>query len=178
MARQPRVAPAWQNLAGLLTNRRIALDPKYRNRRVFCDERHLDYRVISDIEGARRANFSTHMLTAIEVGYELADGAIKEALANPDLTELPTNARLTDPRTNPAPADVPLPAYVAFSKLEPWVQDIWRSPHLTTQEKELSILFIRLLRGDLNDDEGLLKIYYTLGKIFERQQEQGASGTT
>lgn len=165
MARQPRVGPAWQNLAGLLVNRRIQLDPRYRNRRAFCDDKRLDYRVVSDIEGARRDNFSAPMLTAIEVAYELAAGAIQQALRDPTLPELP-------PRDRPQPhirQEVAVPADVSLSDLKPWEQHIWLAPGLTTPEKEVAILLIRLRRGVLNDDEGLLRLYHALGKVVEHR---------
>ncbi len=159
MARQPRVDPAWQNLAGLLVNRRIALDPRYRNRRIFCDEKRLEYRVISDIEGARRDNFSGPMLTAIEVAYDIADGAIKHALTDPALKELPVRVR--------SASDVP--ADVSLADLEPWEQSIWVNRHLTEEEKQAAILLIRLHRGTLQDDtEALLHLSSAVNEVVRR----------
>lgn len=170
MARQPRVDPAWQNLAGLLVNRRVRLDPRYRNRRVFCAEKQLEYRVISDIEGARRDNFSGPMLTAIEVAYEIADGAIQQALASPDLTELPPrgDSHVAGAGHSEAPP-APVPTHVSLPDLEPWERHIWLAPDLTNAEKQVAILLIRLRRGTLDDDEGLLRLYHALGKVVEHR---------
>lgn len=166
MARQPRVGPAWENLARLLVNRRVQLDPRYRNRRVFCDEKQLDYRVISDIEGARRTNFSAPMLTAIEVAYDLADGAVQQALADPDLSELPPRQQPADDEHARPPANVP--AHIKLADLEPWERGIWLLPHLTDREKKSMILVVRLRRGTV-DDEGLLHLFHALGEIVERR---------
>ena len=99
MARQPRVSPAWQNLANLLIQRRVQLNPSYRTRRVFCEEKKIDYRVISDIESARRDNFSGPMIAAIEIAYDIAEGSIEMALKDPNLKELPPR---TDARSSAA----------------------------------------------------------------------------
>jgi hypothetical protein len=167
MTRQPRVGPAWENLARLLVNRRVQLAPRYRNRRVFCEDKQLDYRVVSDIEGARRANFSAPMLTAIEVAYDLADGAIQQALTDPDITELPIRAQPPAADNHPRPT-AKVPAHVSLDDLEPWEQGIWLIPDLSDTEKESTILLVRLRRGTI-DDEGLLRLYYALGKIVERR---------
>lgn len=90
-----RPDPAWQRLADLLVMRRVELDPRYRNRRTFCEEKQLDYRVISDIESARRTNFSQPMLTAIEVAYGWASGSIQRVLDGGDPTPV-MSSRNTD----------------------------------------------------------------------------------
>ncbi|MGI5414297.1 hypothetical protein [Actinomadura luteofluorescens] len=150
--------PAWQNLAGLLKTRRVQLDVRYKNRRAFCDAKNLDYRVVSDIEGARRDNFSGPMLTALEVAYEIADGGIEQALADPDLKELP--GRDTHP--------LRVPSDVSLRDLEPWERSIWLNPHLTDKEKEGAILLIRLQRGILKDDtEGLLRLSRALNQVVD-----------
>lgn len=184
MARQPREDPAWQNLARLLTSRRVALDPRYRNRRVFCAEKNLDYRVISDIEGARRDNFSAPMVTAIEVAYEIADGGIRSALADPGLTELPIRSA----PASPVPAmgtvrelAVSVPDWVSLGDLEPWEQHLWRTPHLSEDERASAIRIVRLLRGTLTDDtKDLLALSSTLNRIITRhlqnEQNPGQAG--
>ncbi|MGV2384858.1 MAG UNVERIFIED_CONTAM: hypothetical protein LOD86_06255 [Thermobifida fusca] len=163
MTRQP-IDPAWQRLADLLVKRRVSLDPKYKSRRAFCEAKDIDYRVISDLEKARRDNFSPPMITAIEVAYEIADGAIQQALADPAITELPPRRRtvVVDPLTEP-----PLP------DLEPWERHIWANPHLSDSDKEIAILIIRLKRGDLDDDtKGLLRLTRTLNRVVERHLER------
>ncbi|MBF8186366.1 hypothetical protein ITP53_11510 [Nonomuraea sp. K274] len=71
---------AWIRLGELLTARRVEIDPRYTNKRLFAGERGVNYRVISDIEAARRDNFGAPMLRAIEVAYRLERGAIAEAI--------------------------------------------------------------------------------------------------
>lgn len=78
-----RQRKAWRQLGALLTARRAEIDPRYVNRRKFCAETGINYKVISDIEGARRTNFSPEMLSALEVAYELEPGAITFAAAGP-----------------------------------------------------------------------------------------------
>ena len=65
-----------------------------------------------------------------------------------------------------------IPANVNFSELEPWEQEIWLNSDLTTPEKKVAILLIRLRRGIVDDDRGLLHLYYALGKVVERRLEQ------
>lgn len=76
---------AGQHLGSQLIRRRIELDPAYRNRRVFTDERGLDYRVVSDIETGRRSNFEGGTITALEVAYSIAPGSIRAAMAGSEL---------------------------------------------------------------------------------------------
>lgn len=76
----------WKRLGALLIQRRVELDPRFRNRQVFSEETHLDYRLIYDAEQAKRTNFGQSTLAALEQGYRLAPGAIREALAGGDLT--------------------------------------------------------------------------------------------
>ena len=173
MARQPRVDPAWQNLAGLLIHRRVQLDPRYRNRRTFCDEKQIEYRVVSDIEGARRSNFSAPMLTALEVAYDIPDGGIKQALTDPTLKELPRrNTSPTSPRrASPHASNTSLyiPADVHLADLEPWEQHIWRTPDLTANERRGLIRFGRLQLGMITDDvESLLLLSDTLSQAIAR----------
>jgi transcriptional regulator with XRE-family HTH domain len=66
---------------------------------------------------------------------------------------------------------VGVPANVHLEDLESWERDIWLSG-LTTPEKKVVILFIRLRRGILDDDRGLLHLYYALGKVVERRLER------
>jgi transcriptional regulator with XRE-family HTH domain len=89
-------------------------------------------------------------------------------------------ADLNDLHVVVAPADaapdappVSLPAHVSLPDLEPWERHIWLSPHLTTPEKEVTILVIRLRRGELNDFEGIARLYYALDRVMERRMEPG-----
>ncbi|NRQ38546.1 hypothetical protein HII36_42995 [Nonomuraea sp. NN258] len=75
----PTQREAWQRLGTLLRARRAEIDPRYKNRALFCEERGMTPRVISDLEGARRRNFEPETLRLIEIAYELAPGAITDA---------------------------------------------------------------------------------------------------
>lgn len=94
MATEPYPDHAWQRLADLLIQRRAHLDPKYRNRQAFADEKQLDYRVVSDIEKHRRTNFSAPMIASLEVAYRWAPGSIKTVLAGGNPTPLAGNEHL------------------------------------------------------------------------------------
>jgi hypothetical protein len=85
MAPRPDPDPPWRRLGELLIKRRVDIDHRYRNRRTFCDETRTDYRVVSDIEGARRANFSQPMISHLEGAYRLRSGNIQRILDDGDL---------------------------------------------------------------------------------------------
>lgn len=174
MARQSSVDPAWRNLARLLVERRVQLAPRFHNRRAFCDEKHLDYRVVSDIETARRDNFGAPMLTALEVGYEIAEGGIRQALKDPATEVLPERSKH---RTPAAPSAAPsvdrerggvfIPENVPYEDLDPWEQAIWSAPQLTVEERESAIYFLHLVRGDLaGEGENLSALLATLRAII------------
>jgi len=85
-------AKAWSRLGELLIQRRVDLDPRYRNRQVFSDERHLDYRLCYDVEQAKRTNFGQATLAAIEQSYGLMPGSIRDVLAGGDLSPVSASA--------------------------------------------------------------------------------------
>lgn len=80
---------AWRRLGRLLIERRVQLDPDYRSRTTFAERVRLDYRVLFDIEKAKRTNFKDETLAAIEVAYRIASGSIRQALEDPSLSEFP-----------------------------------------------------------------------------------------
>ena len=73
-------ADAWTRLGQLLVERRIDLNPRYKNRRTFCEERGVDYKVVSDIETTKRTNFGRDTIAHLEVGYEVKAGGIQAVL--------------------------------------------------------------------------------------------------
>ena len=75
----------WQRLGALLIQRRTALNPRFHNRGAFCDATGLKYRLVYDIEEARRTNFGGSTLAAIEAAYRLAPGTIGRFLDGGDL---------------------------------------------------------------------------------------------
>jgi hypothetical protein len=180
MARQPSVDPAWQHLAGLLVERRVQLAPRYRNRRAFCNEKDLDYRVVSDIENARRDNFSGPMLTALEVAYDIAEGGIRRALDDPSLKALPERtkgpARTAAPPAARERGDVFIPDHIPYEDLEPWEQVIWSAP-LPVEERQAAIYFLHLVRGDLaGEGDNLAALMATLRAITTMDDPAPASG--
>jgi hypothetical protein len=183
MARQANTDPAWHNLGALLTDRRVQLAPRYRNRRVFCEEKNLDYRVVSDIESARRSNFSAPMLTAIEVAYEIAEGGIRKAIEDPDLEKLPERGKgravvgPVAPHIDRERDDVYIPPRVPFKDLFPWEQAIWAAPGLSVEEREAAVYFLHLVRGDLvGEGDTLTALLATLRAIIPEGDPALASG--
>ena len=81
----PHPAGSWVRLGGQLARRRVEIDPRYKNRTLFAEERGMNWRLLHDIERAKRTNFEPETLAAIEVAYELAPGAIARALDGADL---------------------------------------------------------------------------------------------
>jgi len=79
----------WRELGNLLKQRRALLDPRWRNRRAFADDSRLDYRLIYDIEEARRPNFGITTLTAIETAYRLKPGSISAFLEGGEFESVP-----------------------------------------------------------------------------------------
>lgn len=182
MARQTSVDPAWQRLAGLLVDRRVQLAPRYRNRRVFCEEKDLDYRVVSDIESARRDNFSGVMLTALEVGYEIAEGGIRKFLDDPGLEELPerstgrTFVGPVTPHIDRARRDVFIPDEVPFEDLPEWEKAIWSAPQLSPEERQAAIYFLQLARGELaGEGDTLAALLATLQAIIPQGDAKSTS---
>ena len=103
----------WQRLGGLLIQRRVELDPRYRYRNAFADAAGLDWRLLYDIEKGRRTNFGRATITAIEVAYRLQPGSIGEFLDDAEDTLIPL----------PAPEPEPEPEYPPFD--DPVLQRMW-----------------------------------------------------
>ncbi len=79
---------AWDRLGGLLVSRRVELDVRFRNRRTFAETVDLDYRVLYDIESARRVNFTKSTLRAVEQAYRLKSGSLDRTLGGGPLEPL------------------------------------------------------------------------------------------
>lgn len=115
---------------------------------------------------AGRAEASIEALRKIGhvLGYTLGEMLVHAGYADPD------DLNVITPATTGAEAPpVGVPAHVSLPDLEPWERHIWVAPGLTTPEKEVAILLIRLRRGVLTDDEGLLRLYHALGKVVEHR---------
>jgi len=82
----------WQELGLVLKQRRALLDARWRSRRAFAGDSRLDYRLIYDIEEARRPNFGVTTLTAIEIAYQLQPGSIAAFLNGAEFGSAPARA--------------------------------------------------------------------------------------
>ena len=107
MASHP--GPAWTRLGELLMRRRVELDPRYRNRRIFTAERAVEYRIVNDIELGRRQNYEPGTIAALEAAYAVTAGSIGRALEGGNL----------EPQSAPGPhltAVPPLPAGTRYQE--------------------------------------------------------------
>lgn len=86
----------WVHLGEMLQDRRVELDTRYANLRLFTDEAGIDYRLAWDVEHAARVNYRRPTLTAIEVAYRWGRGSIAAVLAG----GAPV---LLDPEPKPSP---------------------------------------------------------------------------
>ncbi|MFD9943221.1 hypothetical protein ACFWYW_14490 [Nonomuraea sp. NPDC059023] len=80
---------AWMRLGDLLVARRRSLGRDYRNRKHFAEETGLDYKIISDLESGRRANYSAATLLAIESAYRWQFGSVQAVLAGGQPAAIP-----------------------------------------------------------------------------------------
>jgi transcriptional regulator with XRE-family HTH domain len=85
----PHAAGPWVRLGELLAQRRVEIDPRYKNRSLFADERGLNWRLLHDVERAKRANYAPDTVAALEVAYGLAPGAVGRALDGGELEVQP-----------------------------------------------------------------------------------------
>lgn len=119
----------WARLGTLLIRRRVEMDRRYRNRRVFVKERGIKYDVAIDVELKRRTNFEPTTKAVIESAYGLAPGSLDKALAGGDLVTEEQAAQATAPEA--APQDPEL-AYIT---------DAW--PRLDESERRMLASVVR-----------------------------------
>lgn len=82
---------AWTRLGRLLKERRVQLNPEYRNRLKFAAEAGLNERLVADIEQNRRTTYRDTSLQAVEVAYQLEPGSLLRALEGGELTPQETH---------------------------------------------------------------------------------------
>ena len=98
-----RDSAAWERLGAMLIQRRTAVDPRYHSRGAFCEASGLKYRLVYDVEEAKRTNFGSSTLAAIEVAYHLDPGAITRYLGGGELIHAANGNRV------PPQAYIPIP---------------------------------------------------------------------
>jgi hypothetical protein len=77
----------WVALGETLIRKRVELSHRYANRSLFGRERNVTYRVLYDIENAKRQDFSAPMIILIEHAYGLPIGFIRSFLTGQTLPE-------------------------------------------------------------------------------------------
>lgn len=130
---------AWTRLGGLLLGRRVELDVRYRNRRTFAAEVGLDYRVLYDIESARRTNFSDTTKRAIERAYQLNAGNLDQVLQGGDLD--PSEPIQHAEHAPPSAAPEAERAYEDDAE-----QHLWETPGLSATERRQLIGHLQVMR--------------------------------
>jgi hypothetical protein len=113
---------ARKRLGELLVQRRIELNPRWRKRTVFAEDHGLNWRLLYDIERARRDTFSDETLAAVEVAYRWRKGSIAAVLAGGDPAPMGDDASPRDEL-----ADLEAELGVDLSSLPPDVRRIWLS---------------------------------------------------
>jgi hypothetical protein len=113
---------ARERLGELLVQRRIELNPRWRKRTVFAEDHGLNWRLLYDIERARRDTFGDETLAAVEVAYRWRKGSIAAVLAGRDPVPMGDDAPPRDDL-----ADLEAELGVDLSSLPPDVRRIWLS---------------------------------------------------
>ncbi|MGI5153635.1 hypothetical protein [Microbispora sp. CA-102843] len=78
-------ADDWKRLGEQLVARRVELNSDWSNRSKFTHDTGVDYRVVYDLERAKRTNFSGAMIRRLEKAYQLRAGAIPAILGGDDI---------------------------------------------------------------------------------------------
>jgi hypothetical protein len=114
----------WARVGGQLSHRRVEIDPRYRNRRLFAEERGVNWRLLHDLERAKRTNFEPETLTAFEVAYSLVRGSFTRSLAGGELEPLPVEGQ--PPAGAGSPPLSPVADDVDPEALAPFIAGVWR----------------------------------------------------
>lgn len=131
---------AWTRLGEFLLGRRVQLDVRYRNRRAFAADVGLDYRVLYDIESARRTNFSDATKRAIEHAYQIRTGNLDQMLegGEPDPIDPPSRPEPSQTFTPPPPTER---LYEDDAE-----QHLWETPGLSAAERRQLIGHLQVMR--------------------------------
>jgi hypothetical protein len=80
----------WERVGRQLAERRVQVDARYANRRLFADETGLNWRTVYDAEYGKRATFRRETVTSFEAAYRLVPGSLARSLAGGPLEPLPS----------------------------------------------------------------------------------------
>jgi len=131
--------PAWVRLGEMLVRRRIALDPRYRNRRTFTAERAPRlYRIINDMELGKRGKFEPATKAAIEAAYDLAPGAIDRAAAGGEL--VPPARPLVPAAVPDAPEVIDLMEKMVYARADPLEVKVWETESISKDDRAKVII--------------------------------------
>jgi hypothetical protein len=157
-------ADRWHALGAMLIQRRTALNPRWHNRTEFAQAVNLSYRLVYDAEEARRSNFGTSTLAALEAAYRLAPGSIARFLAGDELEPQEPAAPLAEPAPprrqlrvldDPSISPSDLDAEIAKVEAELIARTpprdatearIWQMPDLLPDERRKFVAVLRILR--------------------------------
>lgn len=102
---------AWRELGGALMERRIELSPRYKNRRLFSEDRQIGYRLVYDLEENRRTNFARSTMLDIARAYHVTAASIERKLHQQgELEPAPHRIPAGEPDPIPVAANEPAPA--------------------------------------------------------------------
>lgn len=87
----------WTRLGEMLQQQRVRLDPRYRSRQVFSDDRGINYRLSQDLETGARGNYERSTLTHAEMAYGWMPGSFAAVLAGGDPVQMPPRPEYADP---------------------------------------------------------------------------------
>lgn len=146
---------SWARAGEMLAQRRVELDPRYRNKRTFAAERGVNWRLVYDIENAKRTNYEPDTLRAIEVAYGLAPGNLDRILAAGEI-ETVSASRSQEPQRAET-GGMADPAAVLFPT-DPVAQDIWRRD-ISEAEKVSELAGWRQVQADGFTDEVVTAIW-------------------
>lgn len=116
--------PEWQRLAELLTARRVELNDAWRTRQQFCRDTGAEYRIVHDLENAKRTNYSGSTLALIERAYRWQPGSIRAVLDGGDPTPVEPAVRVYEASASVEPVT---DAEHVDDELAKWIIDALRN---------------------------------------------------
>ena len=86
----PTAGSDWDHLGEALTERRVQIEPRYKNLRLFARETGLNWRLLFDIEHHKRETFEPETLMAIASAYRVTYRSVRDFRAGGELEPLPS----------------------------------------------------------------------------------------